>query len=125
MSAIVGFSGTSGGAACATLAWRAFVAGDPADAPRRLRGYWADTAADTPVELAANAGLVWTSVLQNVGLVPLISPYDVPVPAQETFRALVRPWVELDGIEADTGGTVPDAAHRSGRRAVRPVPSLR
>ena len=104
---IVGFSGTSGGAACATLAWRAFVAGDPADAPRRLRGYWADTAADTPVELAANVGLVWTSVLQNVGLVPLISPYDVPLPAQETFRALVRPWVELDGIEADTGGTYP------------------
>ena len=35
---VVGFSGTSGGAVCATLAWRAFVGGDVADALRRLRG---------------------------------------------------------------------------------------
>jgi NTE family protein len=104
---VVGFSGTSGGAVCATLAWRAFVAGDPADAPRRLRGYWADTAADTPAELAANAGLVWTSVLQNIGLVPLISPYDVKVPAQETFRSLLAPWAELDDVGADVRGRHP------------------
>jgi NTE family protein len=103
---VVGFSGTSGGAVCATLSWRAFVAGKPADAARRLHGYWEGTAADTPVELAANAGLVWTSVLQNVGLLPLVSPYDVPIPAQETFRELLAPWADLDGVGAD-----PDREH--------------
>ena len=54
-----------------------------------------------------NAGLVWTSVLQNLGLLPLISPYDVAVPAQETFRELLAPSAELDGIGPDRDGRYP------------------
>jgi NTE family protein len=43
---IVALSGTSGGAVCATLAWRGLLAGDRDDAVRRLEAFWDDNASE-------------------------------------------------------------------------------
>ena len=63
---VVGLSGTSGGAVCATLAWVALVEGDPARAGRLLEGFWSDNSAT-------------------------VSPYDTPFSrlGLEDFRAML------------------------------------
>ena len=50
---VVGLSGTSGGAVCATLAWAALVEGDPARAGRLLEGFWTDNSATGAARAAA------------------------------------------------------------------------
>ncbi|MGR6964691.1 patatin-like phospholipase family protein [Geodermatophilus sp. URMC 61] len=98
---LVGLSGTSGGAVCAALAWSALLDGDPADSKARLDGFWADNAASGPVEMAINAWVLWAATLQSVGLLPAVSPYDVPVTGLEHFRTLLRRWVDFDRIQVD------------------------
>jgi len=51
--------------------------------------------------LAVNAWLVWASTLQSVGLLPSVSPYDLPVNGLDQFRELLRRWVDFDRIEVD------------------------
>src|SRR3954470_3383795 len=85
---IVGLSGTSGGAVCALLAWTALRDGDRHEARARLDGFWAETAASTPIDVAANAWLRWAATLQSTGWLPSVSPYDLPVDALGQFRDL-------------------------------------
>jgi NTE family protein len=98
---LVGLSGTSGGAVCAALSWSALLDGDPADSKARLYGFWADNAASGPVETAINAWGLWATALQSLGLLPAVSPYDIPVTGVEHFRALLRRWVDFDRIDVD------------------------
>jgi NTE family protein len=98
---LVGLSGTSGGAVCAALAWSALLDGGRGDGKARLDGFWADNAASGPVEMAINAWMLWATTLQSVGLLPAVSPYDVPVTGLEHFRALLRRWVDFDRIQVD------------------------
>lgn len=104
---VVGISGTSGGAICALLAWNALRRGDPAAAAPLLEGFWADNAAATPTEALANAGALWVGTLQNLGLVPFLSPYDLPVDGSAEFRRLLERWIDLDGLDVDEGGLLP------------------
>jgi NTE family protein len=98
---VVGLSGTSGGAVCALLAWTALQEGEPQKARKLLEGFWAGNSASTPVELAVNAWLVWASTLQSVGLLPSVSPYDLPVNGLDQFRELLGRWVDFERIEVD------------------------
>ena len=98
---VVGLSGTSGGAVCALLAWSALQEGEPQKARKLLEGFWAGNSASTPVELAVNAWLVWASTLQSVGLLPSVSPYDLPVNGLDQFRELLRRWVDFERSEVD------------------------
>jgi NTE family protein len=98
---VVGLSGTSGGAVCAVLAWSALVDGDRDAVQPRLQGFWADNAAAGPVERAINGWMLWGTALQSVGLLPAISPYDIPVTGLEHFRALLRRWVDFDRFQVD------------------------
>jgi NTE family protein len=98
---VVGLSGTSGGAVCALLAWSALHEGEPHKARKLLEGFWAGNSASTPIELAVNAWLVWASTLQSVGLLPSVSPYDLPVNGLDQFRELLRRWVDFERIEVD------------------------
>jgi NTE family protein len=104
---LVGLSGTSGGAVCATLAWSAVCDGDRKDSKPRLVGFWADNAVSGPVETAINAGVLWATTLQTIGLLPAVSPYDVPVTGLDHFRTLLRRWVDFDRIQADDLGRHP------------------
>jgi NTE family protein len=98
---LVGLSGTSGGAVCAALAWSALLDGDRGESKAQLDGFWADNAAAGPVESAINAWMLWATTLQTVGLLPAVSPYDVPVTGLEHFRTLLRRWVDFDRIQVD------------------------
>jgi NTE family protein len=98
---VVGLSGTSGGAVCAVLAWSALVDGDRRAAKARLEGFWADNAAAGPVERAVNGWMLWGTALQSIGLLPVVSPYDIPVTGLEHFRALLRRWVDFDRFQVD------------------------
>jgi NTE family protein len=98
---VVGLSGTSGGAVCALLAWSALQEGEPQNARKLLEGFWAANSASTPAELAVNAWLVWASTLQSVGLLPAVSPYDIPVSGLDQFRELLGRWVDFQRIEVD------------------------
>jgi NTE family protein len=51
--------------------------------------------------MAINAWMLWATTLQSVGLLPAVSPYDVPVTGLEHFRALLRRWVDFDRIQVD------------------------
>jgi NTE family protein len=98
---LVGLSGTSGGAVCAALAWSALLDDDRRDSKARLDGFWGDNAAAGPVEMAINAWMLWATTLQSVGLLPGVSPYDIPVTGFEHFRTLLRRWVDFDRIQVD------------------------
>ncbi|MCW0213723.1 MAG: patatin-like phospholipase family protein [Pseudonocardia sp.] len=100
---VVGLSGTSGGAICALLAWSALRNGDRRGAGPLLEAFWDDNAARTPVDRLLNAGLVSAGVLQNLDLLPGISPYAIPeaLGGADQFRALLARHVDFDSIEMD------------------------
>jgi NTE family protein len=76
---LVALSGTSGGALCAALAWFGPLDDGPEAARSALAAFWAELAADDPVDSVSNASLVWGSRLQTGGApFPSFSPYQVP-----------------------------------------------
>jgi NTE family protein len=93
---VVGLSGTSGGAVCATLAWAALVEGDPARAGRLLEGFWTDNAATAPHERLLNAWGLWASAASQFVVAPAVSPYDMPFSDRglEDFRAMLLRQVD-------------------------------
>ncbi|MFP5020394.1 patatin-like phospholipase family protein [Pseudonocardia phyllosphaerae] len=94
---IVGISGTSGGAACAIVAWDRLRHGDRTGAADALEAFWDDNAARSPLERLQNAGLVTAGTLQGLGLIPAGTPYLVPRPFDGTrqFRDLVERHVDF------------------------------
>jgi NTE family protein len=106
---IVGLSGTSGGAVCALLAWYGLRDDDPARAYALLDGFWAANAASSPPERLANAWTLWAVALQGVGLLPAVSPYDMPVAqaASDTLCGLLERSVDFATIERDPDGRHP------------------
>lgn len=104
---VVGLSGTSGGAICALLAWSALREGDRHKARALLAGFWADNSASSMMDTAVNAFMVWISTLQGLGMVPVASPYDLPVNGLQQFRDLLAGRVDFDRIDVDSAGEHP------------------
>jgi NTE family protein len=106
---VVGLSGTSGGAVCALLAWSALLEGDPAGAGELLEAFWADNSATTPLEQLVNAWVVWAARLENLVVLPAVSPYDNPasVAALREFRQMLERLVDFDRLAAKAGGSAP------------------
>lgn len=106
---IVGFSGTSGGAACATLAWYGHV--HPEEDPGELlSGFWKDLSASSPLHWAANNIIRWTLGLQRAGVpLPDISPADSPGSkwGESEFRKLLDSYVDFDSVPSLLDGTEP------------------
>jgi NTE family protein len=104
---VVGLSGTSGGAVCALLAWSALREGDRHRARALLNGFWEDNSASSMMDAAVNAWMIWVSTLQGLGMVPVASPYDLPVDGLQTFRDLLTRRVDFDAIDVDSAGEHP------------------
>lgn len=104
---IVGLSGTSGGAVCALLAWSALRKDDPRAARTLLEGFWADNSATAPADAALNAWLLWASTMQGAGLLPAVSPYDLPSTGVDQFRTLLGRQVDFDRVDVDALGEFP------------------
>jgi NTE family protein len=103
---VVGLSGTSGGAVCALLAWSALREGDPAAAGKLLEEFWADNSATTPLEQLVNAWVVWAARLENLVVLPAVSPYDNygSVTALKEFRRMLERRVDFGRFDADGAG---------------------
>jgi NTE family protein len=106
---VVGLSGTSGGAVCALLAWSALLEDDPAAAGRLLEDFWADNSATTPLEQLVNAWVVWAARLENLVVLPAVSPYDTPtsLAALADFRRMLERRVDFGRLAAKAGGAGP------------------
>jgi NTE family protein len=106
---VVGFSGTSGGAICALLAWHGLIGGDSARAGRLLDGFWADNSATAPHDRLLNAWMMWVSELQDYFVMPAVSPYDNPASAGalDELRTMLLRWVDFDQREGQPGGSQP------------------
>src|SRR5215217_3646811 len=106
---VVGLSGTSGGAACALLAWSALLDDDPAGAGRLLEEFWADNSATTPLERLVNAWVVWAARLEHLIVLPAVSPYDTyaSVSALEEFRRMLERRVDFTRLAAKADGSRP------------------
>lgn len=106
---IVGFSGTSGGAICALLAWYGRVHPDHAPGDLLL-DFWADLAARNTVHRAANTAIQWRIGLSRMGVsMPDTSPYYSPGArwGQTELRRLLRRHVDFEAIPTVLDGSEP------------------
>jgi NTE family protein len=103
---VVGLSGTSGGAVCALLAWSALLEGDPAAAGKLLEDFWADNSATTPLEQLVNAWVVWAARLENLVVLPAVSPYDTftSVTGLQEFRRMLERRVDFGRLAGRPDG---------------------
>ncbi|AGB36272.1 patatin-like phospholipase family protein [Natronococcus occultus] len=106
---IAGFSGTSGGAVCALLAW--YGREHPDHEPGELLAdYWADMAARGPVERLGNEAVRWTGRLQRLGIpTPEVSPYQSPAAlwGRREFLDLLERHVDFEAIPDLLDGSEP------------------
>jgi len=97
---LVGFSGTSGGAACALLGWYGYV--DPDLAPSALLGeFWNDLKVTTPAERFVNDFTVKWSEYRSMGLgLPQYSPGQMRTGmiAEREFRRLLRRHIDFERV---------------------------
>ncbi len=68
---VVGISGTSGGAVCATLLWYSFMKGER-PVWKRMMDFWEENTAQGPVEHAINRFIVESVRLVNAGMMPTL-----------------------------------------------------
>jgi NTE family protein len=106
---VVGLSGTSGGAVCALLAWSALLGDDPAAAGPLLEAFWTDNSATTPLEQLVNAWVVWAARLENLVVLPAVSPYDNlgSAAALGEFRRMLERRVDFGRFEVEADSSRP------------------
>lgn len=104
---VVGLSGTSGGAICATIAWTALIDDSPTSARTRLEDFWASNSASSPAEQLLNTWMLWAAQLANFLAAPAISPYDNPAAdlALDHLRGLLDKSVDFSAFGPATSGT--------------------
>ncbi len=91
---VVGLSGTSGGAVCASLAWSGLVrpGGGPAAASAALKAFWSELSAQDPVDAAVN---FWAVSLARIPITWEVSPYTINAPAEPRLRELLTKHLVL------------------------------
>lgn len=96
---IVGFSGASGGAICALLAWYGLLSGGPGRASELLESFWRENSANDYWDMVVNDLFVEGSRFQGLVAVPEISPYFYPSIARNRLKDLLESHVEFDELE--------------------------
>lgn len=91
---LIGLSGTSGGAVCASLAWSGLVrpGGGPAAASAALNAFWDELSAQDPVDAAVN---FWSVSLARLPFSWEVSPYRIYAPAEPRLRELLQKHLVL------------------------------
>lgn len=92
----VGFSGTSGGGLCATLAWFASLQADPATESSRLQTLWNENSATQKWDQLWNRSVVKATKLSNFLPLPTLSPYSYPEVASDALKALIERNIPFD-----------------------------
>jgi NTE family protein len=106
---VVAFSGTSGGAVCALLAWHNLLGDDAAGAVEDLDAFWRDNSATAPHEQIMNNWILWASTLQNFVATPVVSPYYNPFATLglEEFRGMLERRVDFEKVAVQPEGSYP------------------
>ena len=97
---LVGLSGTSGGAFTATAGWYGLRSGE-VSAREVLADVWADIAARSPADAAANASVVWGAYMDGHGFpLPDVTPYQHLFDdwGQRQLRRTLEKHVDFDSI---------------------------
>jgi NTE family protein len=104
---VVAFSGTSGGAVCALLAWHNLLGDDAAGAVEDLDAFWRDNSATAPHEQIMNNWILWASTLQNFVATPVVSPYYNPFATLglEEFRGMLERRVDFEKVAVQPEGS--------------------
>lgn len=103
----VAFSGTSGGAVCATAAWYGLLDGDTERAIETLEGIWRDLSARSAVDWMTNEWTVGVAEFADRGGPILnLSPYHTPFSsiARSRFLELLEDHIDFErvpGLAAD------------------------
>jgi NTE family protein len=96
---IIGLSGTSGGALCATIAWYGLLIGDREQGARRLDSFWRAISAHSPWDLALNDTLVWLGRVGESFALPEASPYQFPSIGQEWLAQMLQAHIPFDQLD--------------------------
>jgi NTE family protein len=95
---VVAFTGTSGGALCATLAWAGFVRNDPRSAIDALGRFWDAMSAREPWDQIANQAMVGAYGLRDLMVLPEVSPYHLPTWGADHFRNLLNEHFDFEEL---------------------------
>ena len=97
---IVGFSGTSGGAICALLAWYGLVVRqDRKQAIALLEAFWAENSANAVGDRLLNAWLVEAARLRGPVALPEVSPYQYPPWGQDRLKGMLEHLVDFEEVQ--------------------------
>ncbi len=102
----VGFSGASGGAICALLAWYGNLTGGSERASELLDSFWRANSANDYWDMISNDLFVEGSRLQGIVAIPEVSPYLYPSLAKNRLRRMLEDHVdfgEVGELSADGG----------------------
>lgn len=108
---LVAFSGTSGGAVCATAAWYGLLAGGAEHAVEAIEGVWQDFSAHSPLDRITNK---WTVRMAQFaargGPMLAISPYDLPFTSngRDQFLSTLESHIDFDQIPSLAADTTLD-----------------
>jgi NTE family protein len=97
---VVAFTGTSGGAMCATLAWEGFLRNDPHLAVDKLQRFWQSMSARGPVDQLTNQFLLEMMSLRDMMTMPEVSPYHLPTFGEDRFRAILEEYFNFDELRS-------------------------
>jgi NTE family protein len=97
---LVALSGTSGGAMCASLAWRGLVASGADEARQRLLQFWRDLEVHDLADAFVN---FWGVMLARAPITAEVSPYLYEPAAEPKLRELLRAHLDLETLTSDSG----------------------
>lgn len=97
---IIDFSGSSGGAVCALLAWYGLLQKDEKKSIELLDSFWDEIKANTPWDAGINYCVTTLTRLRSSGFpLPEISPYHYPHYGQGRLKQIIEQLVDFDNIQ--------------------------
>lgn len=95
---LVAFTGTSGGAIDALLAWYGLLQDGGEKAGERLEAFWRDISARSSLDLLLNDWSLWAYRALSTVVAPEVSPYLYPPWASERLKSVLEDHVDFADI---------------------------
>lgn len=97
---IIDFSGSSGGAVCALLAWYGLLQNDEKKSIELLDSFWEEMMANTTWDAGINYFVTTLTRLRSSGFpIPEISPYHYPPYGQNRLKQILEQLVDFNKIQ--------------------------
>jgi NTE family protein len=95
---VVAFSGTSGGAICASLAWEGFLRDDMELGIGKLQSFWETMSAREPWDKMLNQSLMNVMSLRDTMVMPEVSPYHLPTWGADRFADMLNQYFDFEEL---------------------------